>query len=123
MTRFIFSRNRWLYLFSLVLMISCRLKDKPYTTWSVYRGDKAGTGYSVLEQINKSNLNQLEVAWVYHAGDAREGNRSAIQCNPIIVNGMMYVTSPQLKLIALDPLTGKEIWKFDPFIHVRGKCR
>jgi len=116
MTSFIFHRNRWIF-FSLVLVISCRGKDKPYTTWGVYRGDKASTGYSALEQINKTNLNQLEVAWEYHTADAREGNRSAIQCNPIIVNGMMYVTSPRLKLIALNPVTGKEIWKFNPFIN------
>src|SRR5258706_3864316 len=117
MNNFIFSGNRWICFFSLALVISCRVKDKPYTTWSVYRGDKASTGYSALEQINKTNLNQLEVAWVYHTGDAREGNRSAIQCNPIIVNGMMYVSSARLKLIALNPVTGKQIWEFNPFIN------
>lgn len=96
-------------------MIACRSVDKPHITWSVYRGDKASTGYSALDQINKTNLDKLEVAWIYHAGDAREGNRSTIQCNPIIVNETMYVTSPRLKLIALNPVTGKEKWKFDPF--------
>jgi len=101
--------------FLIVLFFSCKAKDKPYTTWSVYRGDKESTGYSALDQINKNNLDQLEVAWIYHTGDAREGNRSNIECNPIIVNGMMYGTSPELKLFALDPATGKEIWKFDPF--------
>ena len=60
-------------------------------------------------------MNQLEVAWTYNTGDAEEGNRSTIQCNPIIVNGRMYVTSPKLKLIALDAASGKEVWKFDPF--------
>lgn len=101
----------------LLLFFACRQKEKPYTTWSVYRGDKASTGYSSLEQINTTNLNQLEVAWTFHCGDAREGNRSAIQCNPIVANSKMYITSPQLKLIALDPQTGKELWKFDPFVN------
>ncbi|MES1214753.1 MAG: pyrroloquinoline quinone-dependent dehydrogenase, partial [Bacteroidota bacterium] len=101
----------------MLLLLSCHSADKPYTTWSVYRGDKGSTGYSALDQINKTNLDQLEVAWTYHTGDGREGNRSNIECNPIIVNGMMYVTSPQLKLIALNPLTGKEIWKFNPFVN------
>lgn len=98
------------------LFLSCH-RQPDYTTWSIYRGDKGSTGYSALKQINTSNLNQLEVAWTYHCGDAREGNRSAIQCNPIVVNNTMYITSPQLKLIALDPLTGKERWKFDPFTN------
>jgi len=112
-----FPGKRMLFLLLITLLFSCKAKDKPYTTWSVYRGDKKSTGYSALSQINKNNLNRLEVAWTYHTGDASEGNRSTIECNPIIVNGIMYMTSPRLKLIALNPATGKEIWKFDPFIN------
>lgn len=97
-----------------VLLCSC-VKVKTNTTWSVYRGDKANSAFSGLDQINKENVSQLQVAWTYHTGDAEKGNRSAIQCNPIIANGMMYLTSPKLKLIALDPASGKELWKFDPF--------
>lgn len=85
------------------------------TTWSVYRGDAGNTAYSSLSTINRANVKDLTVAWTYHTGDAEKGNRSTIQCNPIIVNGIMYVTSPKLKLIALDAATGKEKWKFDPF--------
>lgn len=103
------------YFFALQLLISCQQKQQPFTKWEVYRGDKGSTGYSALDQINKGNLDQIELAWTYHTGDAREGNRSAIQCNPIIVNGMMYVTSARLKLIALNPASGKQIWTFDPF--------
>src|SRR5690349_21609494 len=98
----------------IVIGFSCTHQDD-HSTWAVYRGDAGNTAYSGLNQINKENVNQLAVAWTYHTGDAEPGNRSAIQCNPIIVNGMMYVTSPKLKLIALDPANGKEIWKFDPF--------
>lgn len=112
-----FVKKTALCFFLIVLFISCKQVDKPFTTWSVYRGDNGSTGYSALTQINKDNLQNLEEAWVYHTGDAREGNRSNIECNPIIVNGMMYITSPKLKLVALDPSTGKEIWKFDPFIN------
>ncbi|HTF17182.1 MAG TPA: PQQ-binding-like beta-propeller repeat protein [Chryseolinea sp.] len=86
-----------------------------HNTWSVYRGDAANTAYSALEQINRDNVANLEVAWTFHTGDAEEGNHSTIQCNPIIADGLMYVTSPKLKLIALEPSTGKEVWRFDPF--------
>ena len=97
------------------LILSCKQEEQSYSTWSVYRGDPGNSAYSSLDQINTVNVNQLEVAWTYHTGDADEGNRSTIQCNPIIVNGTMYVTSTKLKLIALEAATGKEVWKFDPF--------
>ncbi|ULQ54602.1 PQQ-binding-like beta-propeller repeat protein [Flavihumibacter fluvii] len=100
-----------------IIILSCKENIEPYNTWPVYRGDKGSSGYSSLSQINTGNLDKLELAWTYHSGDAREGNRSNIECNPIIVNGMMYVTSPKLKLVALDPETGKEIWTFDPFLN------
>ena len=99
----------------LSLIYACKQKDNLHTSWSVYRGDAYNTAYSGLDQINKENVSQLEVAWTYHTGDAEAGNHSTIQCNPIIANDTMYVTSPKLKLIALNPATGKEIWKFDPF--------
>lgn len=99
----------------LCLVYACSAPDSKIADWPVYRSDKASSGYSDLNQINTENTGQLELAWSYHAGDAREGNKSTIQCNPIIVNGTMYLTSPKLKLIALDPETGKEKWVFDPF--------
>jgi quinoprotein glucose dehydrogenase len=51
----------------------------------------------------------LQIAWTYHTGDADTAAHSQIQCNPIIVNGMMYGTSPALKLCAVDAATGKEV--------------
>ncbi|MBI3191495.1 MAG: PQQ-binding-like beta-propeller repeat protein, partial [Pedosphaera parvula] len=83
--------------------------------WPVYLGDKASSHYSSLKQINRKNVSRLEVAWTYHAGDARPDDRSQIQCNPLIINGVLYGTSPQLKLFALDAATGCELWRFDPF--------
>ena len=97
------------------LFWSCGEKDQEGNNWPVYRGDKGSTGYSPLAQINPGNLHKLELAWTYHSGDAREGNKSNIECNPIIVNGLMYITTPMLKLVALDPVSGKEKWVFDPF--------
>ena len=107
--------RKYLYAFVFLCFTACRSKQPAFTTWEVYRGDKGSTGYSALEQINKSNLDKIKVAWTYHTGDAREGNRSTVECNPIIANGRMYVTSAGLKLVSLDPASGKELWKFDPF--------
>ncbi len=99
----------------LIFLLSCRDERDPYRGWSVYRGDAGNAAYSSLKEIHKQNVKELRVAWTYNTGDAEKGNRSTIQCNPVIANGMMYVTSPKLKVIALDPATGTEIWKFDPF--------
>lgn len=85
------------------------------TDWRVYLGDSASSHYSNLKRINRENVHELEVAWTYHSGDARKDNRSQIQCNPIVVDGVLYGTSPQLKLLAIDASTGAERWRFDPF--------
>lgn len=99
----------------LVLAFTNAKPDTTTTSWTIYRGGPESTAYSDLNQITTRNVGRLKVAWTYHTGDAREGNRSAIQCNPIVADGRMYITSPQLKLIALNPATGKELWRFDPF--------
>lgn len=52
---------------------------------------------------------------MYHTGDLDTNRNSEIQCNPIIVNDMLYGTSPKLKLFALNAATGKQKWVFDPF--------
>src|SRR5688500_8471947 len=83
--------------------------------WPTYLGDAGSSHYSDLKQINRKNVRQLEVAWVYNAGDGRKDNRSQIQCNPIVVDGVLYGTSPGLRLLAIDAATGVERWRFDPF--------
>jgi quinoprotein glucose dehydrogenase len=83
--------------------------------WPVYLGDKASTHFSPLEQINRNNVQRLQVAWTCHCGDTRQDDRSQIQCNPLVIDNVLYGTSPQLKLLALDAVTGRELWRFDPF--------
>jgi quinoprotein glucose dehydrogenase len=80
--------------------------------WLNVGNDKGGTRYSPLRQINKDNVKNLRVAWVYHTGDASNG--STIECSPIVVEGVMFVTTAALKVVALDAATGEEMWKFDP---------
>jgi quinoprotein glucose dehydrogenase len=82
--------------------------------WPVYLGDKARSHFSSLNQIDTGNVGRLEQAWSYHSGDARADNLSQVQCNPLIINGVLYGTTPQLKLVSLDAATGHELWRFDP---------
>ncbi|MEP7251618.1 MAG: PQQ-binding-like beta-propeller repeat protein [Ginsengibacter sp.] len=98
----------------LVLCIGCQSKDG-YTTWSNYKGSPGSIQYSSLTQIDTSNVKDLQIAWEYHSGGADTIHQSQIQCNPIIVNGVLYGTNPELKLFAIDASTGKEKWMFNPF--------
>ena len=65
-----------------------------------------------LTQINATNVSRLQVAWTYDSHDAFKG--SEMQSNPIVVDGVLYATTPTLKVVAVDAATGAEIWKFDP---------
>ena len=85
-----------------------------YSGWRSYAGTKDGNRYSSNEQINLSNVSKLQVAWRWSSGDKDPGNRSQNQCNPVMIDGVLYGTTPRLKLFALDAATGKEKWVFDP---------
>ena len=68
------------------------------------------TRYSTLDQINRENVQKLQVAWTFDTGDVFEG--SEMQCNPIIVHGVLFATTPKLRVIALDAATGKQRCRF-----------
>ncbi|RIV42262.1 PQQ-binding-like beta-propeller repeat protein [Flagellimonas pelagia] len=84
--------------------------------WPTYGGNYAGNRYSSLSNINLDNVSGLEVAWEYNAADPIEEGEwpRQIQCQPVMVDGILYGTTPKLKLFALDAATGEELWKFDP---------
>ena len=87
--------------------------------WPVYRGDPKANQYAALAQIHAANVHRLEPAWEYRTGDATA--RSTMHVNPIVVGGVMYVTTPSLKAVALDAATGRELWVFDPAPHNDGQ--
>lgn len=110
---------RWLLLF-LVLLAACQSQQTtdfadPYTDWSVYLGDNTSSHYSTLQTIDRDNVADLELAWSYSTNDADTSGRTQIQCNPIIVDTVLYGTSPRLAVFALNAATGDELWSFDPF--------
>ncbi len=89
--------------------------DESYAGWRTYQGDEGSNQYSSLDQINRSNVDRLEVAWTYHTGDKRVDPPSTIETNPIIVDGVLYGASPMVKIFAVDAATGEERWMFDPY--------
>ena len=80
--------------------------------WRVYGGNDENTHYSTLSQIAPANVAQLQVAWTYDTHDAFKG--SEMQANPIVIDGVLYATSPKLRIFALEAATGRELWSFDP---------
>ena len=94
-----------------ITLIACQnnLENKE---WDVYAGGKDRQAYSPLTQIDTNNVKNLEIVWTYHTKDADKSGQ--IQTNPLIVDGILYGTSPKLKLFAADAATGEEKWVFDP---------
>src|SRR4029453_11927775 len=70
--------------------------------------------YSPLDQINASNVKRLKVAWSHHTEDASERPATTIECEPIVVDGVMYIQTAQLQTRALDAATGAPKWNFNP---------
>lgn len=100
-------------LFGALVSVATCLHAAADKNWSAYLGDAGGSHYSSLAQLTPANVARLQPAWTFRAGDGTA--TSQIQCNPLIVDGVLYGTSPQLKLFALDAATGREFWRFDPF--------
>ncbi|MEO6804374.1 MAG: PQQ-binding-like beta-propeller repeat protein [Granulicella sp.] len=78
---------------------------RPYTTWSNYGGSPESAQYSALRQINRSNVNKLQVAWTYRTGDDRK-----YSFNPLVVDGTMYVLAKENTIVALNAATGEQLW-------------
>ncbi len=83
--------------------------------WPHFQGGPGSNQYSSLDQINTRNVGQLQMAWTYRAGGADPEGRSQIQCNPLVIDGVLYGTGPTLSLFALNAATGEELWVFEPF--------
>ena len=85
------------------------------TGWPAYGHDPGGARYSPLTQINTRNVRTLRRAWTYHTGDSG-GN---FETTPIVADHVMYFSTQTQKIVAAEPETGKEIWKFDPKSRAR----
>lgn len=105
------------------ILFSCSQQTHKDLDWAVAGGQRAINHYSAATQIDTGNVHLLAKAWEYDTGDADTVNHSQIQCNPIIVDGIVYGVSPQLKLFAADAGTGLTKWVFNPFDSIPGSKR
>lgn len=89
--------------------------------WPVYGRDPGGARFSPLTQINRTNVTQLQVAWTYHAGSLdMTGMRHRppqLEVTPLVVDGLMYISTPVGVIAALDPATGVERWHYDAGVN------
>ncbi|HBZ06815.1 MAG TPA: membrane-bound PQQ-dependent dehydrogenase, glucose/quinate/shikimate family [Massilia sp.] len=88
--------------------------------WSAYGRSGYGDRYAPAAQITPANVSQLKQVWSYHTGDFKgptDPGEIANEVTPLKVNGMLYMCTPHNIVIALDPDTGKEIWRHDPKIN------
>ena len=83
-------------------------RKEVFRQWHRSHGDATNSSFSLLDQINRKSVKQLQLAWIYHSEDGK-GN---IECNPIIVDGVIYAPTPGGHIVALNAETGKEIWRF-----------
>jgi quinoprotein glucose dehydrogenase len=99
--------NQWpLYLLITMMSFGCRNESsKAHTSWTNYGGGADQSKYVLANDINKNTVGQLQVAWSYSTEDER-----VYQWNPIVVDTIMYVLAKNSSLVALNAITGKEIW-------------
>ncbi len=110
----VFTRVVCICAFGFLINCTGNKNEQRYSGWPAYAGGEDGNRYSSNDQINKENVSQLKVAWSFSSHDKDPNNRTQNQCNPIVVDGILYATSPQLKLLALDAATGEQKWIFNP---------
>lgn len=89
--------------------------------WRCVGGNRGGMRYSQLDQVNRSNVANLRLAWEFQTGELAAGEARIMECTPIVVEGVMYFSSGKLKVFALDAATGKKLWHFDPFASGKPK--
>jgi quinoprotein glucose dehydrogenase len=99
---------------SLFALLGLAMSAGAQTDWPTFGHDFGSKRYSPLKQITPKNVNTLTRAWTYHmntGGGSTSGPSS--ETIPLVVGGMMYVTTPYQRVVALEPETGKQIWAFD----------
>jgi quinoprotein glucose dehydrogenase len=97
-----------------------RAQSPDASDWGFYGGDAFGQHFSSLDQIKRENVGQLTVAWTYRTGELGEGfardSKLTFEATPVLAFGLLYLETATNIVIALDPETGIQKWRYDPKI-------
>lgn len=114
-----------------VTLATCADAGGPSTEWPAYGNDPGGSRWADVAQIDRSNVHGLERVWTASTGDASHDPGQEMQgacgdchkgeekfeATPILADGRLYVSTPLNRIVALDPATGAELWRFDPVVR------
>jgi quinohemoprotein ethanol dehydrogenase len=110
---FIFPMSMWK---CAIALLCCAFSIEPLfaqeVDWAYNGGDVNNSRFQSIDLVNPSNVSQLKEAWVFHTGTG--GPNIFLEMTPLVVNGVMYVTDGVDDVFALNPTTGKQIWKYTP---------
>ncbi len=102
-------------------------QSAPTGQWHHYGHDRSHSRYSPLDQINRDNVDQLEIAWRWESVDeplAKENRRlrpGQFKVTPLLINGVLYAGTSLSQVAAIDPASGKTLWVFDPKSYEAGR--
>jgi quinoprotein glucose dehydrogenase len=108
-------------LFTFVVAILCTGIALPASAWEHWGGDRGGSRFSPLNQITPDNVGNLVRAWEFRTGDLDTRapevmKRTKFQATPLLVEDSLIFCSPFNEVIALDPGSGTQKWRYDPKI-------
>ncbi|RZU42664.1 PQQ-binding-like beta-propeller repeat protein [Edaphobacter modestus] len=102
----------------LLLALRAAPQDAAHANWPNIGASPGNSHYSTLQQINRSNVSRLKVAWTFQTNES-----GGLETTPIVVDGILYAYTPSQKVIALDAATGNLRWKFDAGVKATGPNR
>src|SRR2546421_3696917 len=104
--------GRMLRLWILTLALLLQRTSTPQSDWPMFGLDSSGSRFSPLKQITPENVKNLKRAWTYHHAEAGKDMRGSFEVTPIAVDGVLYLSTPSSTIVALEPETGRELWKY-----------
>jgi len=108
---------KWFFVALACISAAVQAADEADTQWPTYGNDPGGSRYAEVSQINRTNVARLAPAWTYRTGDLGEGypsgRREAFEATPILIDGVLYFSTPYGHVHAVDAATGERLWHFD----------
>jgi quinoprotein glucose dehydrogenase len=93
--------------------------------WPFYGGDQAGTKWSAADDINRDTVSRLDVAWTWKTGEKPlpefRTQPGSFENTPLMIDNVLYISTPYNRVVALDAETGRELWAYDPRAYVNGQ--